>query len=481
MKSIKRFFYVIIFAIMSIPTFSEIKIGVDNSNPAVKQHIAFVVDFAGESKSEYVVEGMEKFNIVSMVSRSNYTSVNKKVNYSKSDVYTICPKEEGKATLKVIAKNGSESNEIVVNISKEIPQKEQDKKFVLELTPYNRDYYLGEKIPFTEKLRINASVNNYSYILTPTFNGFSMKSVTPRDNRGFPIPRRITIDGKEQIEVVLFRSILEPVSTGKKNIRTGGIRLIEDKGENAPADNVTLKEDNQVPVYLGYKELEINILPLPEENKPKNFQEVVGDLKGKYNWETYTNEGKKIAVLHLELYGNVNLDKLEKIILDEEIRKKYNIKENILSYEEHVLNNIYRAEKSYEIIFVLEKDSLENLDNFQIKIPYFNPIEKTYKEYTVSYEKNKDKMGDNKEKEIFYLEHEQEVSFISDNQIEKGDFFATKNSNLNSKTDALSSLSETTENNLDTKNKTKDMVIAILSVVALAEAIYIFINRKNKK
>lgn len=370
----KRFTRVLLlFLMVNIISFSEVKIGIDNVNPEVKQHIVLSVEFLGEEKTEYTINGIEKFKITSMVSRSNFTSINKKVNYSKSDIYILCLYEEGKAVLSVKTKNGSLSNQIAIEVLKESPEKNSEQKFILEMTPYKRDFYMGEKIPFAERVIIKSSVTNYNYVSTPVFNGFSVRNITPRDSRGFPIPKRITSKGQEYVEVVLYRSILEPVSVGKKIIKSGGVSFVEELADAT----------EKPPVYLGFKELEINILPLPEKNKPYNFQGIVGKLEGNSNWEEGIVNGKKAYILRLSLSGDANLDRLEKIIEDNSfLRRKFNIKENLLSYNERVVDSVYFSEKEYEIIFFPKYESSVKIP--PIIIPYFNPVEKKYENFTIN-------------------------------------------------------------------------------------------------
>ena len=370
----KRFIRVLVlFLVINIISLSEVKISVDNINPEVKQHVVLSVEFLGEEKTEYTINGIEKFKITSMVSRSNFTSINKKVNYSKSDIYILCPYEEGKAVLSVKTKNGSLSNQIAIEVLKESPEKNSEQKFILEMTPYKRDFYMGEKIPFAERVIIKSSVTNYNYVSTPVFNGFSVRNITPRDSRGFPIPKRITSKGQEYVEVVLYRSILEPVSVGKKIIKSGGVSFVEELADAT----------EKPPVYLGFKELEINILPLPEKNKPYNFQGIVGKLEGNSNWEEGIVNGKKAYILRLSLSGDANLDRLEKIIEDNSfLRRKFNIKENLLSYNERVVDSVYFSEKEYEIIFFPKYESSVKIP--PIIIPYFNPVEKKYENFTIN-------------------------------------------------------------------------------------------------
>ena len=72
----KKFFKMfLLFLTVSAVSFSQIKIGIDDTAPEIKQHIILNVEFLGEEKAEYTVRGIEKFKIISMVNRSNYTSV----------------------------------------------------------------------------------------------------------------------------------------------------------------------------------------------------------------------------------------------------------------------------------------------------------------------------------------------------------------------------------------------------------------------
>lgn len=449
----KKLFSILIFFIININVFSEIEIKVDDVNPAVKQHIILTVEFLDEAKSEYDIEGIDSFKIMSMVSRSNYASVNKKVTYSKSDVYTLCPREEGKTVIIVKSKTGTVSNKIVLNVSKELKENQKEKKFQLETTSYDRDYYFGEKIPFVERVIIKASVDKYSYISTPVFNGFVMKNITPRDSRGFPIPKRLTNEnGKEQIELVLLRSILEPVSTGEKIIKSGGIRIIEAQ------ENDTVKD----PVYLGFKEININILPLPKENEPKNFSGIVGVLKGNYKWSEKTVEGKQALVLNLKLFGNINLDKLQKIT--NSYADDFHVTENIIMYDERVLNSVYSSEKIFEIVFIPKKKG--EFTPPVIKIPYFDPIQKEYKEFVIdsaSMNVHQDEefynKGPEKEKEYTLHDTETEISFV----------IPQKKTEIQEKKTAPDEI----KNSLKKPRDIRNYIIFILAFAAAAEALYI--------
>lgn len=128
--------------------------------------------------------------------------------------------------------------------------------------------------------------------------------------------------------------------------------------------------------------------------------------------------GRQALILKLKLYGNANLDKLENIISpNNSIRKKYDVKETLLSYDERVLDNIYSSEKEYEIIFFPKDSSITEIPF--IKIEYFNPVEKKYETFEI-----KDNLFSHSEEKEHHFnhEHEKEISFVPKNQIETDNF-----------------------------------------------------------
>ena len=450
----------VLLAIYSL-SFSEIKIFVDDYNPTIKQNIILTVEFLNEPKSEYEIEGIDNFEVISKGSRSNYNTLNnKRIKYSKSDIYILSPKKEGKISLIAKTKNKTISNSIVLQVAKKIENSLKEPKLFLETTHYKRDYYYGEKIPFVEKVIIKTSVSNYNYISTPVFNGFTIKNITPRDGRGFAIPKRVTVNGKEQVELVLFRSILEPEASGRKTIKTGGISIAE----------LTKEDEEKNPVYLGFEEFDLNILPLPEENKPENFQEVVGELKGNYHWEKENIDGRETFILNLKLYGSVNLDKLEKIVFSEE--EKFDVKETTTIFEEHVLDHVYSAERNYVIIFIPKQTGEIILP--KIKIPFFNPVEKRYDEFIISGFGEEEENGKNYSREI--NKDNLKVIFTENTNVNNS---VNNNENINNKnlqqTKIINIVSEEKDQNV------KIFIIYFLAAVVFLEGIYIIKLRKNIK
>ena len=74
----KKIINILVFLAIYSLSFSEIKIFVDDYNPTIKQNIILTVEFLNEPKSEYEIEGIDNFEVISRGSRSNYNTLNNK-------------------------------------------------------------------------------------------------------------------------------------------------------------------------------------------------------------------------------------------------------------------------------------------------------------------------------------------------------------------------------------------------------------------
>ena len=172
--------------------------------------------------------------------------------------------------------------------------------------------------------------------------------------------------------MTLQQSILQPNSSGEKTIKSAHIAVVENN------NNDMWYYGRQPVVYLGGEEIKLNILPLPT-NQPTGFQNVVGKLKGEFSWNRdEVNIGESI-LLTLKLYGDVNLDTLEKIIPYD--IAGFNIFESVKSSSEKIINGKYYSEKTFEIAFIPRTTNEKAIP--EIKIPYFDTESKSYKYFTI--------------------------------------------------------------------------------------------------
>ena len=369
----KKLFNLLLFLLISSVTFSEIILDINNNNPSINEPISLQVKFLDSDKKDYTIDGIENFKIASKGSQSSYSIVNGKSTSSKSDVYTLIPLKKGNFTLKVNGKKET-SNSININVSKETKVNVEGKIIIQDNLKEKNTFYFGQKIPFDEKLLTTVPLRNLKYIDRPNFGDLSVQDITPANNRGGYIEKYFTDEkGNRGLEITLYQAILQANSSGNKSIKGGYAAVVE----SGPNDSFVFGSTS-APVYLGSKEMELNILPLPS-GKPAGFQEVVGELKGDYSWNNDKIKFGESVVLTLKLYGDVNLDMLEKIVPNN--LPDFNVFESSKESGERIIDGKYYAEKTFEIAFIPKITGKATIPS--IKIPYFNTAEKKYMDFEV--------------------------------------------------------------------------------------------------
>lgn len=371
----KKIVSLLLFLLISVLTFTEATLDVNNTNPRVNEPIALNVEFTNSDREDYTIEGLDNFKVLSKGVQRSYTVVNGKKSSTILDKYTLLPIKEGTFTLQL--KGGKETSnplEIIVSKEAKVSNVNISDKISLKTEPKNnQEYYFGEKIPFEEKLLTTVPISDMKYVDPPVFNNFSVKEIFPTEqNRRYPEKTFTTPQGKQGLELTLQQSILQPNSSGEKTIKSAHIAVVENN------NNDMWYYGRQPVVYLGGEEIKLNILPLPT-NQPTGFQNVVGKLKGEFSWNRdEVNIGESI-LLTLKLYGDVNLDTLEKIIPYD--IAGFNIFESVKSSSEKIINGKYYSEKTFEIAFIPRTTNEKAIP--EIKIPYFDTESKNYKYFTI--------------------------------------------------------------------------------------------------
>lgn len=345
---------------------------VDTTKTRVGVPLKVMVNFINEKKQEYKIIGIENFQSMNKSSQQKSSWVNGKSTKSYSDIYTVLPLNEGDFILSLEINGKKVSNDININVSKN--NKEIENSLVItKNSEYKREYFIGEKIPYFEKIITKISLNNYGYINPPTFKDFTFKDMTP-NTQGNPLVKRISDQDGEKLEILVREGILEANSIGEKNIVSGLIGYSE-----ASANDFFMMSGSE-PKYTGGDEISIKILPLPKEGKPQDFQNIVGDLKREINWEKKsTIDVGQTFVLKLRLYGEVNLDSLEKLPVEE--NEEFNIFQSVTDSSEKINNEKYESSKEFEIAFIPKKSG--TLSTPEIKINYFDVKDRKYKAFTV--------------------------------------------------------------------------------------------------
>ena len=359
MKKINLF---LIMLILCKLTFSELILNSSNLSPSKYEVFNLEVSFVNEDKERYKIDGIDNFDVLSKGSSNNYNVINGKTTSIKSDVYRLKPKKDGEFILKLITEKGNEKSILIdVKENKQLDEVMQD-RFTLKANIPKKVYYFGEKIPFQENFISTVNISSFSQVKAPNFQDFSVKDVTKYNNNSY-IQNQIDYNGKQAIELNIFKGILQANSSGEKNITTSEVKVGEPTRDFF-YENTTL---------VGGENLKIDIKPLPV-GAPKNFKDIVGTLAYKENWKNKeVNVGQAIT-LNLTLSGSGNLALLENLpILNQ---NEFNIFQSIKNYSEEIKGENYYNEKTFEVAFIPKNGGIEKTP--EIIIPYFNTETEKY-------------------------------------------------------------------------------------------------------
>ncbi|MBT8272096.1 MAG: protein BatD [Flavobacteriaceae bacterium] len=269
----------------------------------------------------------ENFTVVGGPNHSISNSwINGKRTYSKTYSYFLAPKKRGTFTI------GQATTEINGNIYKTIP-------ITVEVTaavskprdPNDPDYivsqnihlvaevsktnpYINEAIYVVYKLYVspNLGVSNWREIDNPRYNDFWSQNI---DMKGIKVQNG-SYKGEDYRFVVLRKTVLYPQKTGKLDIEP----LVMDITVEVPSNRRDIfggRIMRKVNKTVAAGNRTIRVKPLPEANKPVNFNGAVGEFS--FFVSTTKDELKAsealVAKVEVSGKGNLKLFKLPKLNL----------------------------------------------------------------------------------------------------------------------------------------------------------------------
>jgi len=344
--------------------YGEVFLDADRVNLAVGE--TFNLKVSMEKKMNYEIKNIENFKLLGHYSSSNKSIINGKISSTYTDTYQVISLKEGNFPLKVVAAR-EESNIMNINVSKEGMIPISEKKFFIQVTPEKENYYFGEKIPYTESLVTTVSLQGIDYLERPGFGDISIVDVNPGKRIG-SLQNRTKIGEREALNIVLYQGILEPSSSGSREIGGSVLRLSLEGGDFFSRQFKNLTGERK----------KVNILPLPS-GAPANFKNIVGTLEGSSTLDRSKVAAGEAATLTVELFGSGSLSGLKNIL--DTRNPDFNIYENIVNEEQWIENDTYQNRKTYQIAFVPKRSG--KLKTPELVIPYFNTTEKKYKDFVV--------------------------------------------------------------------------------------------------
>lgn len=226
--------------------------------------------------------------------------------------------------------------------------------------------YIGEQITITQKVYSRLQIVGFQKFAQPTYDGFYSQAQESASKGQLAVEN---VDGVNYYTYELFRTIAIANKSGKISLTPVEGDVVIRKASSKPR-NVFEQffgggfED--VPIPAKSKSLTIEVLELPENGKPENFNGAVGNFSCKINVSRNEVKANDAFNLKMTISGNGNLKLINAPNLD--------LPESFESYEPKVSENGNSKTFDYLIIPRSEGDyTLEKLD-----FSYFNLDTKKY-------------------------------------------------------------------------------------------------------
>jgi hypothetical protein len=286
--------------------------------------------------------------------------------------YTLQPKRNGKLTIapaKIkVGGKGMRSNALVILVTNEGKQENNDQDFFIRAEIAQKNIYLGQQVRLDYKIYTRKEIQNYSILQESDYGGFYAADIQRMDN----LVQTTNIKGKTYYTKILRSVALFPQQTGKQSISP----LILQVG--------LLEEDPQRPSSLffngdvNYVNLESNILNVTVKDLPKpmpaNFNGGVGNFSVSASIDKTIASTNETIYLTISILGDGDAKRIKSPDLN--LPPSFQLYDTKSEEEERGENEGKKfSQKSFTYIIQPQK---EGEFSFQPTFTYFYPLRDKY-------------------------------------------------------------------------------------------------------
>ena len=370
------------------------KLTIQASKTSVAVGEPFQVTFSmNGSGSEMKVAHLNEFDIYQgPYNSSSMSVVNGVVSQSYSLTYVLGAKKEGKISLgpATINVNGNTitSNVLTIEVSKAGSNTQGNngnqpgsaratnaggENIFLNGTTNKTKVYVGEELTLYYKLYFRVDVSSYSISKMPSMDGCFVQ-----DEQTNPSSiTQETVDGKQYNVSTLKKTYVIPQRTGKITINPlEADFVVRQQSSRRPQsiwDQMMGGGYEEVKVKLKSKPLTIEVLPLPEANKPPGFAGAVGNFSFKASVSKDKVKANEAINLTITVTGKGNLKLIDPV--------KVNFPEDFETYDPKITQNLNNTNglggsKTFDYLFIPRHEGDYKIDNLEFS--YFDPAKKEY-------------------------------------------------------------------------------------------------------
>jgi hypothetical protein len=335
---------------------------------------------------------------------SSVQIINGRMSQSSSMSYVIAGRKEGKFTINpasITTSTGKkESNSVVIEVvkagsagggsSNPLPPGSKssngqkapsggsystDDNLFARTTINKTKAYLGEQITVVHKVYTRLNLRGFQDIKFPSYNGFWSKDAPQKGQIALSTEN---IDGVNYNVAELKRTYIFPQRSGILEIEPMDISCIvrqRSKQQQTIFDQFFGTGGfEDVVIKAKTKPIKIEVIPLPEQNKPDDFSGAVGTFSFKATLSKNKVKTNEAINLTLSVSGSGNLELIDAL--------KVNIPADIEKYDPKTSDNVaitatgVSGTKSFEYVLIPRHAGNFKID--PVNFSYFNPEKRSY-------------------------------------------------------------------------------------------------------
>jgi hypothetical protein len=372
---------------------------VDRTEVSTDEQITLTVSVSGNVKSipEPELPPLNDFSVYSAGRSHNFSYTNGRLSSSVTFNYILAPRKAGKFTIgpakitlgdktfettpiEITVTAGGETEETPPATGEQKktqkPPQLAGKDLFIRTSVDKKRVYVNDQITLTFQFYQGVRLFNNPEYTPPSLTGFWSEDLPPK--RQF----YRTVDGRQYF-VQELKMALFPTSTGKLTIGSAELKCtVEDLDRFLHRDPFAMFDRDLLslfrqgkPQILKSQPIEVEVLPLPEIDKPADFSGTVGNFKLKVSLDKSEVEVGQPITLKAKISGVGNIKSVSEPVIAElpDFRTYSSGSSENVSKDNYTVQGV----KTYEEVLIPKKAGKYTLP--PVKFSFFDPQAKSYR------------------------------------------------------------------------------------------------------
>ncbi|NOY53390.1 MAG: protein BatD [Deltaproteobacteria bacterium] len=249
--------------------------GVDRNRITLEDMVRLTISVSGSRKTpEPELPDLPDFEIASRGRSSQVQIINGSYSSRMDYTYLLAPQKTGRLTIgpAIIRFQGEiyRTDPITIRVEKTRQSETENRDLFITTEVDTAKPYVGQQVIYTFRFFRRVQVDNAS-LEKLDFNGLQVEDLGKEKSY-------TTVKNGIRYQVTEFRRILYPVHAGSLTLPTATLKCDIPYGQPSPYDIFNFGTERSRTKILRSKPITLQVRPLPEQGKPKNFSGLVGNF-----------------------------------------------------------------------------------------------------------------------------------------------------------------------------------------------------------